>query len=143
MARRSEILAALGERAQAGWNGNQYQKVGGGIIPPPKTTAGIAALDELRTELAEIDENLMRQELTVLEEAEHLQRRSEILEALGERATIGGQPGNHNASKNEGATVAPSFKTTAGIAAEMGISKRSAQHRLQIARATGGRVGGL
>ena len=48
--------------------------------------ARIAPLDALRAELAEIDENLIRQELTALEEAEHLQRRVEILEALGERA---------------------------------------------------------
>lgn len=99
--------------------------------------ARIAAMNELQVELAEIDENLMRQELTVLEEAEHLARRDEILVALGSRATVGGQPGNRNALKNEGETVAPSFsiRTTTDLAAEMGIGKRSAQSRLQIARA--------
>lgn len=90
--------------------------------------ARIAPLDELRAELAEIDENLIRQELTVLEQGEHLLRRSEILEVLGERAQVGqGRP-----SKN-GATVA-SLKTTLDLAAEMGISKRSSQERLQVAR---------
>ena len=47
--RRSEILAALGERAQRGWNGNQYTEVGGGTVPPPtspRTTADLAALGE-------------------------------------------------------------------------------------------------
>lgn len=71
--------------------------------------ARIAPLDELRAELAEIDENLVRNELTVLEQGEHLARRNEILIALGERATWGGQFGNRNASKNGGETVSPSF----------------------------------
>lgn len=91
--------------------------------------ARIAPLDALRAELAEIDENLIRQELTALEEAEHLQRRVEILEALGERAQVGqGRP-----SKN-GDTVSPFSRTTADIAADMGLGERSAQRRLQIAR---------
>jgi hypothetical protein len=46
---------------------------------------------------------------------------------LGERAQSGGQPGNQNASRDEGATVAPSFKTTADLAAEMGVSERTAE----------------
>jgi ParB family chromosome partitioning protein len=57
------------------------RRLGWATIP-----ARVAPLDALRAELAEIDENLIRQELTALEEAEHLQRRVEILEALGERA---------------------------------------------------------
>lgn len=96
--------------------------------------ARIAPLDGLRAELAEIDENLMRNELTVLEQGEHLLRRSEILEALGERAQSG-----YNGNRYEkvgGGTVPPptSPKTTAAIAAEMGIGESSAHKRLQIAR---------
>lgn len=104
--------------------------------------ARIAPLDGLRAELAEIDENLMRNELTVLEQGEHLLRRSEILEALGERASHGGQAGNRNAARNEGDTVSPSFspKTTAVIAGEIGLGERSAQRRLQIARDLDGEV---
>lgn len=94
--------------------------------------ARIAPLDALRAELAEIDENLIRQELTALEEAEHLQRRVEILEALGERAQVGWN-GNQHTPAVGGDTVSPP-KTTSGIAAEMGLGERSAQRRLQIAR---------
>ncbi len=87
--------------------------------------ANVTDLEGLRAELAEIDENLVRSELTVLQQADHLARRVEILEALGQRA-----PGHR---PEKGATLAP-LQTTAEIAAEMGMSKRSAQVRLQIAR---------
>jgi len=82
--------------------------------------------DELECELVEIDENLMNNDLTVLEQGEHIQRRNEILEAMGRRAKADmGHP--------RGATVAP-LKTTDDIAKEAGLSKRSTQERTQIAR---------
>lgn len=103
------------------------RRLGWATIP-----ARVAPLDALRAELAEIDENLIRQELTALEEAEHLQRRVEILEALGERAQVGWN-GNQHTPLLGGETVSPP-KTTADIAAEIGLGERSAQQRLQIAR---------
>ena len=60
-------------------------------------------------------------------------RRDEILAELGLRAEVGAQPGNDNASKNEGEKFSPSFRTTAAIAAEVGLSERSAQQRKQAA----------
>ncbi len=83
--------------------------------------ARIAELDEVDAELAEIDENLYRRELTVLEQAEHLQRRMELLEIKGQRAKAGD-------NQHSDAT------TTAAVADSIGISERSAQQRLQIAR---------
>lgn len=91
----------------------------------------IVEFDELDAELAEIDENLRRNELTVLQQADHLLRRNEILEAIGQRAQVGWNGNQH--TDLGGATVAPP-KTTFDIAAEMGISERTAQERLQIAR---------
>lgn len=44
---------------------------------------------DLHGELAEIDENLVRNELNPLEQGEHLVRRDEILTALGVRAEVG------------------------------------------------------
>ena len=95
--------------------------------------------DDLGAELAEIDENLRRNDLTVLEQGEHLLRRNEILDELGLRAEVGqGRPKN-------GAHCAPLFeeddrridhnlKTTEDIAGEVGLKVRAAQQRLQIAR---------
>ncbi len=85
----------------------------------------VTDLEGLRAELAEIDENLVRSELTVLQQGDHLARRVEILESLGMRAP------SHRAKKGD--TVSP-FTTTADIASELGLNERSAQRRLQIAK---------
>lgn len=86
--------------------------------------------DVVAAELAEIDENLMRNDLTVLEQGEHLQRRNEILEAMGVRAKA--SPGV-NQYTEVGETVSPT-RTTFDIAKEVGLSERSAQQRMQVAR---------
>ena len=94
--------------------------------------ARIVELNEIDAELAEIDENLRRSNLSILEEAEHLLRREELLEAKGARAKPGDN--QHTAGDGGGATVAPPPATTAGMAKGAGLSERSAQMRLQIAR---------
>src|SRR5690625_2189948 len=48
-------------------------------------------LDDLKTQLIEIDENLCRHELTATQQAEHLQRRKEIWEAMRERDRVSDQ----------------------------------------------------
>lgn len=93
--------------------------------------ARVLPVEGAAAELAEIDENLMRAELTVLEQAEHLARRNELLEELDQRAQAGWNGNQYQ--KVGGDNVTPP-KTTAGIAAEMGFDERSAQRRLQIAR---------
>ena len=78
--------------------------------------------DDLHLELAEVDENLIRSELDPISVGELAIRRDEILESLGQRATVGqGRP-----SKN-GETVSP-LKTTESIAKEIGIGERTLQH---------------
>jgi len=109
--------------------------------------------NDLECELVEIDENLMNNDLTVLEQGEHIQRRNEILVAMGQRAKQGdnrftfdrgeivsplkttevGDMVSPTKTTNRGDTVSP-LKTTEEIAKEAGLSKRSAQRRLQIAR---------
>lgn len=93
--------------------------------------------NELECELVEIDENLMNNNLTVLEQAEHLKRRNEILEALGVRAKRGDNQytlGTETISGPEkGETVSP-FLTTEDIGKEVGLTGRSIRQRIQIAR---------
>jgi ParB family transcriptional regulator, chromosome partitioning protein len=89
--------------------------------------------DSLHAELAEIDENLIRAELSVIEKGEALVRRDEILTELGVRAT----PRDNQRMPIEsgaGETVSPAPKTTAKIAAEAGMTERSAQQHMQIAK---------
>jgi len=78
--------------------------------------------DEIECELVEIDENLMRNDLTILEQGEHLARRQEL---------IGRNVGRY--AKSNGSTVLP-LKTTAEIAKDIGLSETSAQRRMQAAR---------
>lgn len=107
-------------------------------------------LSQPLAELAEIDENLKRNELTKLELGKFLNMREEILDRMGARAKSGFN-GNRFTGVG-GATVAPPTmplpgfepeeeidaeekpKTTAEIASEIGISKRSVQEFKQIDR---------
>jgi hypothetical protein len=80
--------------------------------------------DDLDGELAEIDENVVRRQLTILEEAEQLLRRDELLRARGTRAPVG-RPGKP-------AKISP--LTTAKLAESVGLGARSLQYRHQIVR---------
>jgi ParB family chromosome partitioning protein len=79
--------------------------------------------DDLRAELAEISENLIRSELTLLERAEHLAQLKAVYEQLYPNARGVGRP-----TKN-GATVAP-FSEWA--AAQTGLAQRTIQHYVQL-----------
>jgi len=83
--------------------------------------------DDIAAELAEIDENLMRNDLTVLEQGEHLARRQEL---IGRKA--GALPGTNN-REVKGDIMSP-FRSTPEIAQEIGLTERSAQRRMQVAR---------
>jgi DNA modification methylase len=86
----------------------------------------VLRVDDRTAELAAIDENLIRAELTVLERAEYLRRRKQIHEELNPQAARpkGGRP-----PKN-GATVAP-FSEEA--AQRTGSSQRKVQLDIEIA----------
>lgn len=85
--------------------------------------------DDDYARLAEIDENLCRAELTVLDQADHLMRREQILDRLRRRA----KSGSHALGEG-GETVSPLVKTTAALATDAGLGERSAQLRLQTAK---------
>jgi N6-adenosine-specific RNA methylase IME4/ParB-like chromosome segregation protein Spo0J len=90
----------------------------------------VDGLNALQAELIEIDENLIRNELSPLQQGEWLTRRNEALTALGMRREVGW---NGNQYTLGGETVSPP-KSTSAIASEIGISERSAQQKMQIAR---------
>ena len=91
----------------------------------------VSDAEGLRAELATIDENLIRNELTKLEQGEALERRDEILTELGERAKVGqGRP------KENGDNLSP-LKTTEDIAKEVGLGKKTAKRRKGVKRKVG------
>lgn len=92
----------------------------------------VEGLNALQAELVEIDENLIRNDLSPLQQGEWLNRRDAVLAGLGMRREVGALPGTNN-REVKGDTVSP-FKTTADISAEMGMSERSAQRKMQIAK---------
>jgi N6-adenosine-specific RNA methylase IME4/site-specific DNA-adenine methylase len=88
----------------------------------------VLPLGEVEAQLAEIDENLVRNELTALERCEHLARRKELYEGLHPEAARpkgGRRPAN-------GEMISP-FSSEA--AAKAGVTPRTVQQEVQIARA--------
>jgi len=88
--------------------------------------------DKLRAELAEIDENLIRNELTELQTSQWIRRREELIDKLGQRAPCGRRSQAPAEGDGKGEIVSP-LRTTADLAAEIGLSERSYQQRKQIA----------
>lgn len=86
---------------------------------------------ELDAELAEIDENLIRAELTVLERGEHFKRRKEIYEAKNPEAKKGGDRGNQYTGGKPRQSEIVSFSHD--TAAKLGVSSRTVQQEVQIA----------
>jgi len=133
----SILLLGLLEPILVAQNGDKYTLLAGlhrleaaKLLGWKTIEAALYQGDELECELVEIDENLINNDLTVLEQGEHIQRRNEILEAMGKRAKA--SPGINQYSEVDD-TVSPT-KTTKDIAKEVGLSERSTQRRAQIAR---------
>ncbi len=84
--------------------------------------------DELLQQLAEIDENLVRNELDPISVGELAIRRDEILEMLGLRAKVG--QGRPKKNSPPGGVL----KTTEDIANEAGIGRSTLQENKQLAR---------
>src|SRR3990167_1323605 len=63
------------------------------ILKLDEIEATMVSLSGLRAELAEIDENLVRSDLSALEQAEQIKRRKEIYEGLHPETKQGGAPG--------------------------------------------------
>jgi len=87
---------------------------------------------ELELELAEIDENLIRAELTTLERGGHLLRRKEIYEAKHPEAKAYSSEKQRQRRKQEpDEIISPGF--TIDTAAKLGVTPRTVQQEVQIA----------
>lgn len=87
--------------------------------------ATVSQLDGLRAELAEIDENLMRNELHFLDSGNLQARREDLLREIGVRASVG---------RPEKNTAKLAVLTTADIAEQAGMSERTFYRRKQLAK---------
>lgn len=95
--------------------------------------ATIITVNELDAELAEIDENLIRNELTQLERAEALARRKEIYEARHPQVKHGGAPGKAGGGKIPRPKDETVSSFAADTAAKTGLTPRTIQQDVQIA----------
>ena len=79
-----------------------------------------------------LEENLIRADLTLMEQSEHLAERNRLLIELGQR-TETGKHINKSSDGARGSAGQPSIKSTKDFADEMGIAARTLQERMQIA----------
>lgn len=98
----------------------------------------VSSLEGLQAELAEIDENFVRTDLKVMEFGKLLLRRKEIYEMLHPETQSGVSQANamnraqgHNVSERGAATSKSFARDTAD---KLGISPRSVEEKIQIAR---------
>ena len=113
-----------------GWHRIEaYRELGWTEIP-----AVTVELDDLRVELAEIDENLQRSSLTALQEANVLKRRKEIYEALHPETKQGAQGGR---GSGEGAWVEERqddvLSFAEDTASQTGKSRRTVERAVEVA----------
>lgn len=88
-------------------------------------------LSEIDAELAEIDENLIRNELSTLERAEHLARRKQLYESKYPEARRGGNYGNQHTGGKQRLNDIVSFSQD--TSSRTGQSERSIQRDVRIA----------
>ena len=95
-------------------------------------SARVVDYDDIDAELAEIDENLVRNELTELERGRHLGRRRELHEARFPETRRGGLPGQAGGGK--AAKTVESTAFAPGTAKKLGVSESTVRQSIQIAR---------
>ena len=93
----------------------------------------ILSVDSLHTELAEIDENLIRTNFSDLELAELLARRKKIYEALHPATVARNQPGHVSNYISSGDKLPSEDRPFSQDAAEkLGVSQRTVERQIQI-----------
>ena len=104
------------------------KQLGWTVIP-----ATICSLSDVDAELAEIDENLMRADLTVLERGQHLSRRKELYEAKNPETKQGAQGGGKGGKGTRRKTENEKISFSVDTAAKMGVTPRTIQMATRIA----------
>ncbi|UQA57096.1 DUF5131 family protein [Polyangium aurulentum] len=102
----------------------------------PTIAAHIDSWSKIEEELIEIDENLVRRRLTVLERGEQLARRKELYEAIHPETRQHVRGGHQKAvgpSTAEMISVAPAFAVDA--ATKLGVTDRTVREEIRIAKA--------
>jgi len=94
-----------------------------------KTIPAISIEKGIKADLVEIDENLIRHDLTILERAEQLQKRKALYQELYPEPIKGG-PGRGHREKQRNHFVPFSSDT----ASKVGVSRRSVEQDVQIAK---------
>jgi len=102
-------------------------------------SAIIIDVDEITAELVEIDENIIRKDLTALERAEQLKRRKELYEQLNPECSAD-YIKTQNLPKRNNFALAETKSFTEDAAQKTGKSQRSIQQDIQIASNISGEV---
>lgn len=100
--------------------------------------ARITTVGKLQQELAEIDENIIRRRLPVLERGTLLARRKEIYEALHPEARQHVRGGHAKAARGATERISPVPAFAADAASKLQTSERTVQEEIRIATALSG-----
>lgn len=100
-----------------------------------KIPATVVDLRRVGAEVAELDENLARRELTVLQRAEALARRKQLYELLHPETRKGVIAGRASGLKRSGGRTTATISFVRGVSRTTHLSPRTIQHEVQIVRA--------
>lgn len=96
--------------------------------------AEVVPVSGLIARILMVEENLIRADLSTLEQAEYLAEHNRLLAELGQRESPkGGGDRKSKDYKEDHSALARGVKTTKDIAEDMGIAERTLQEKLQIA----------
>jgi ParB-like chromosome segregation protein Spo0J len=93
----------------------------------------IISASKLTSELAGLDENLVRAELTILQRAEQLARRKQLYEALHPETRRGVAGGRASGGSRRGERTTDTVSLVRQVAQKAGVSSRTIERQVQIA----------
>lgn len=102
------------------------------LLEWPEVECTVSSLDGLRAELAEIDENFVRNDLATVEYGDLLLRRKEIYETLHPETKRGMR--NGQTSKTEATSVLETKSFAQDTAKKLGVAPRTIERKVQAAK---------